>query len=308
MSSKKPILITGFHRSGTTWVGKMLAASPSVRFVAEPFNLNHSQCLCGHQFKYWFQYISSENESHFYTHLKHTLDLSYNFAGELRTVRTAKDASNLLVGSSKFLLRRFLNIRPLIKDPIALFSAEWLATKFNLDVVVLIRHPAAFAGSLKRLNWKFPFSHFLEQPLLMRDVLQPFAGEIKHYTQRDYDIIDQAILLWKIFYHVIFSYKNNHDNWIFVRHEDISINPLKYYQTLCNQLQLEFTPKMIQSIKEHSYSEDISQVIDQEIHRLKRDSQQNILRWKTILNTSEIDRIRLKLSDISCSFYSNEDW
>ena len=32
MNVQAPILVTGAHRTGTTWVGKMLAASPQVAF------------------------------------------------------------------------------------------------------------------------------------------------------------------------------------------------------------------------------------------------------------------------------------
>ena len=36
MIDTKPILVTGSHRSGSTWVGKMLATSPSVNYIHEP--------------------------------------------------------------------------------------------------------------------------------------------------------------------------------------------------------------------------------------------------------------------------------
>ena len=42
--------------------------------------------------------------------------------------------------------------RLVIKDPISALSSDWLARNFALEVVVLVRHPAAFAASLKRLN------------------------------------------------------------------------------------------------------------------------------------------------------------
>ncbi len=45
---------------------------------------------------------------------------------------------------------RMYNIRPLIKDPIGLFSYKWLVSKFDMDVLVLIKHPAAFVSSLKK--------------------------------------------------------------------------------------------------------------------------------------------------------------
>ena len=36
-----PILVTGSHRSGTTWVGKMLAADSDTAYISEPLNVLH---------------------------------------------------------------------------------------------------------------------------------------------------------------------------------------------------------------------------------------------------------------------------
>jgi len=37
---QKPILVTGSHRSGTTWAGKMISACPNVGYIHEPFNID----------------------------------------------------------------------------------------------------------------------------------------------------------------------------------------------------------------------------------------------------------------------------
>lgn len=37
---KLPILITGAHRSGTTWLGKIVSLSNGVRYIHEPFNVH----------------------------------------------------------------------------------------------------------------------------------------------------------------------------------------------------------------------------------------------------------------------------
>lgn len=42
--------------------------------------------------------------------------------------------------------------RPLVKDPFALFSAEWFADNFDAEVIVIVRHPAAVVSSIKRLG------------------------------------------------------------------------------------------------------------------------------------------------------------
>jgi hypothetical protein len=70
----------------------------------------------------------------------------------------------------------------LIKDPFAFFSSEWLAERFDMAVVVVIRHPAAFVSSIINLNWSHPFSHFLEQTLLLNERLVPFEDEIREYA------------------------------------------------------------------------------------------------------------------------------
>ena len=43
MVDHRPILVTGSHLSGTTWVGRMIAVSPCVAYLHEPFNLNSNQ-------------------------------------------------------------------------------------------------------------------------------------------------------------------------------------------------------------------------------------------------------------------------
>ncbi len=76
-----------------------------------------------------------------------------------------------------------------MKDPLALFSSEWLASEFDMDVVLLVRHPAAFAASVRRQGYHHPFSHFLLQPALM-DRLRPFEAEIEAMETSSHDVLD----------------------------------------------------------------------------------------------------------------------
>ena len=92
---------------------------------------------------------------------------------------------------------------PLLKDPIAVFSAEWLADTFSARPVLLVRHPAAFAASIKRLRLRHPFGDFLAQPLMMRDWLSPYAAELERFAAREQEIVDQAILLWNVIHHAL---------------------------------------------------------------------------------------------------------
>src|SRR5262249_51820810 len=138
------------------------------------------------------------------------------------------------------------------KDPIALFSAHWLSTKFGTDTIVTIRHPAAFAASLKRKHWSHPFSHFLNQPLLMKEHLHPFEKEIKNFAENDRDIVDQASLLWKLIHYMVLKFRATNPEWIYVRHEDLSRNPVDGFKSLFERIGLEFSERESEAIQWHS--------------------------------------------------------
>src|SRR5262250_2445186 len=167
MASGKPILVTGSHRSGTTWVGKMIASSPSVGYIQEPFFPGRRPGICGVTFPYPFAYVTDENGAVFYDHMKATLSFQFQFGAALAALKTPRDVAIMLKYGTEFCLSRARRAIPLVKDPLAVFSAEWLARRFDMRVIVMIRHPAAFACSIRRLNWRYNFSHFLQQPLLM---------------------------------------------------------------------------------------------------------------------------------------------
>src|SRR3989344_3011392 len=205
--NNQPILVTGSHRSGSTWVGWMLSLPPNVKYVSEPFNPGYGLKI----FKSWFTYINSANEKDYISDIAKLL----KFKGDYRLTWPAlKYWSNVFYPWPQ---------RPLIKDPIACFASEWLAKKFEMQVVILWRHPAAFYASLKRLNWHFDFSNLLKQANLMADHLEPLRNFIE---QENKSYAQEAAILWLCIYSVLDKYLANNTNWLSQRHEDISQNPL----------------------------------------------------------------------------------
>jgi hypothetical protein len=53
---RKPILITGSHRSGSTWLATMLALSENSLIAHEPFNIRPWAYALDGFAKYWFTY------------------------------------------------------------------------------------------------------------------------------------------------------------------------------------------------------------------------------------------------------------
>lgn len=302
--TNKPILVTGSHRSGSTWVGNMIASSDDVIYIREPFNVKRYRPGILHQpFNYWFTYIDDHNQDLYYKKLRKTIALNYNLVGALKFVNFSKPASKKVVKEFlKYQEARYQKKRALMKDPIAILSTEWLAKIFNMQVIILVRHPAAFASSLKINNWNFDFNNLLNQPTLMDQHLENFWPEIEDYAKNPPDIIDQACLLWRIIYFMVSKYKHQHPDWKFIRHEDISREPLHEFRSVFDYLGLNFTEDVQKVIYEHSYGKY------SEESPIKRNSLANIYKWKDRLLPEEVTQIRNKVSDISTIYYTDDDW
>ena len=197
------ILVTGSHRSGTTWVGKMLAEAGGLCYLHEPFKPKWDPPYVWTHFDTWFLHVAGHNAAEHERAVARTLGLRFS-----RRRHFGQDPSLRQVWAStdrwlRWAGRRARGRRPLVKDPIALFAAPWLADRFNLDVVAMIRHPAAFASSIKLKRWHFDFDHWRRQEELMSGLLAPFAGDIRRMAEHNDDLVEQAILQWRCFHHAI---------------------------------------------------------------------------------------------------------
>src|SRR5919198_294484 len=221
------------------------------------------------------------------------LSFRYKPSAEAREVRSVPDVLRLGRDWSRFVRYRKERAVPLMKDPIAVFSSEWLAEAFDMHVVMLIRHPAAFAASLKRLNWTHPFQDFLRQPLLMRDHLEPWRGEIEHEADHPSGALDQAILLWRLIHTAILKFVGRHHEWVRLRLEDIAVDPIGRFRSLFGALGLTFDDHVTETILGHSNGS--SPAVSTSLSSVKRDSARSITMWKTTLTRQEIDRVRARL-------------
>lgn len=284
----------------------MLAASGEAGYIREPLSVLHRPGILDARIPYWFPYICPDNERAYLRPVRNMLAFRYATGAGLRAVRTPTDAAKTANDAISFARYRREGRRPLLKDPIAVFSAEWLAERFGMDVVVQLRHPAAFASSLKRYEWRHPFGDFLAQPLLMRDVLEPFEGEIREFAEFERPPFEQAILLWRLIHHAIIGYRDRHPTWVFQRHEDLAAEPLVTFESLYARLGLTFTPAARAAV---ARSTDPSNPVEARHDRvLHRDSKASVWTWKERLTAEEIERVRVETEPIWKEFYSDGDW
>jgi hypothetical protein len=323
------ILVTGAHRSGTTWVGKMLCAGGQAAYISEPLNILHRPGVMRLPTHYWYTYIQGENESEYLPGLLETLSYRYHLGLEIRSLRSGKDILRMLRDSSTFLQGKIRGQIPLIKDPFAVFSVPWFINRLapqvrrkdssarkntsareyspaTCQVVITIRHPLAFASSLKRLDWPFDFSDLLSQSLLMHDHLEPYRERMET-VNKSHNTIEGAALLWEIIYSVVQEYEKD-PQVILVRHEDLSLDPAAGFYSLYQKLGLSFTSKAEQRILTASSSENPVELSRKSAHSVRLDSRANLENWKKRLAPEELYTIRSSTEDLANHFYPDFPW
>jgi len=314
--SNRPVLVTGAHRSGTTWTGKLLATAEDLFYIHEPFHRSHAPGVCPVQIDRWFQFVSEHNENRHAPALRRTFDLRFSPARHVASVlqnttshfhEGMRGIAWALKEYGKWTWARVNGWRPLVKDPLALFSAEWIADRFDTQVIVLVRHPAGFAHSLQRTGWSHDFTNFIEQPELMKSLPAGLAQEIREAAEDPGDIVEQASLLWKVIYSTVASYQNRHPEWKVVRNEDLAVHPFQEFEKLCNFLDVPFDARMKQAVKEFTANRSPSSG-ETPIHKVRRNSRSEAWKWRRLLDRDTIERIREQTAPVWEEFYAPDEW
>jgi hypothetical protein len=284
----------------------MLASAPGIAYVSEPLNVLHRPGVFRASVKHWYTYINPENESEYVSAFHDLMNLNYHLWDEIHSIRSGKDVLRMIRDFGVFYHGSMHGARVLLKDPFAVFSLPWFADRLRCQIVVTVRHPAAFASSLKRLNWSFDFSDLLQQPLLMRDYLGPYRREMESVVGGD--IIGQASLLWAIIYQVVRLTRQTNPSIRIVAHESLSLDPLTGFRKLYDELGLDFTSSIGRVVVGSSSSRNPAEIPQKKVHSVQVDSRANLENWKRRLSSAEIARIRERTEDLAGFYYPEVSW
>jgi hypothetical protein len=304
LGQRRPILLTGMPRSGTTWVGRILTAGGELGYINEPFNLCVSPGSLRVPVDHWYAYVSAETEHRYTPALAQALEFDYPLVRELRRCRNRTDLLHTLKSWRGAVQSR--GRRPLVKEPHAVFSAQWFARRLGSEVVTMVREPLAIVSSWKRLGWSFDFANLLEQRSLMRDWLAPFEAEMVAALSPSRDLVDRVALLWRVIYSVVAD--ERFPNVHLVRHEDLSRDPVDGYRRLYDALGLTFTDTVASAVKASSSSENPAETRVENPHETQIDSRANLENWRHRLSQDEVMRIRLVTEDTAALYYPALAW
>jgi hypothetical protein len=241
---RRPVLVTGIARAGTSWVGKMLEAGGHLVYLNEPMNPAHppgrSPGVLNADIPLAYFYLTEQNEGPFLEAFRAMLALRYDVVAELGRNRAPYDLLRLGKYAGAFAWGRMRHLDPLVNDPFAVFSAGWFRRRLGCQVVVVVRSPEAVVASYKLYGIPTHVEDVAAQPLLVQDLLAPLREKLSQIpAQRD--VVGRASLLWLAVHHGLIELQERFPKelWV-VRHEDLALEPVEGFERLFGAVGLPF--------------------------------------------------------------------
>ena len=238
---KKPIIISGIPRSGTTPLGSVLSSIKGFSMIYEPFNAN--QGIIDVQFNYPYpgKNISVKEFQSIFNNL---VQFKSSFKkGYLKHDSVVKRIFKTFFGNesslSYFKAKKSSSVKQLlIKDPFLLFSSEELCV--NHKVIICYRPLLPLAASFKRMKWDFKE---------FEDLINFFPkNSIKSFRFKASDQISSNVIGAIQFYELFYHYMNNinpNKNLYFFSQQEFSTDPIKEISNLLKWLELEVSDEII---------------------------------------------------------------
>jgi hypothetical protein len=253
--------VAGTARSGTTWLGDLIASEIPCRIMFEPFNPDLVPAY--HAFN-TFQYLRPGQENP-------------DFSAFARKVFTGEIRNSWIDRYNEQLFPKYR----LIKEIRANLALKWLHDNFHqVPMIFLMRHPCAVVLSRLELGWATDkdIEKFLSQPDLKNDFLGDHLDFI-HSVKTDEE---KHAIIWSI------------TNLIPLKQLLPDEIKIVYYEDLCTQPEVEL-PALFASIS-HPYKKIHADKINQPSQTTRETSAvvngtDKIIHWKKRLKSPQIDNI-----------------
>ena len=260
--SRNSILVAGTARSGTTWVGDLIATQVNARILFEPF---HPGKVKEYRPFETYQYLRPDEEHAGLQRYAEKL-----FSGTIRNSWIDREVSQL---------------RPayrIIKAVRANMILKWLDVRFpQVPKLLVLRHPCATFLSWQRLGWD-PAGDLnlllVNQTALIRDYISQKLDTVRAYTTAE----EQFAAFWCI------------QNLVPIRQFQAGTLPVVFYENLCTAPADEI-PRLFEMIR-LPFRSDVFQALEKPSTTAKKYSAvltggDKISGWQDQLPEGQADRI-----------------
>ena len=218
-------LLASSGRSGSTWLGDMLAALPGVQAIFEPLDPRNSA-----RYRDLMHWPPDAPSSALRRHYLRPTEPAPPWAefweqvlrGQVRTYLTDYDRTS-------FFPRRFL-----IKSIRANMMLGFVDEQFHPPIILLARHPGAVVNSMfyrVRASWPASARDLLSQEKLVADHLQPWVAQIEQVQ----DGFEALALWWAVENKVGLSQMAGRRHFL-IFYEDLTLRPRQTMNALLRWL------------------------------------------------------------------------
>jgi Sulfotransferase family len=253
----RPLVIAGMPRSGTSWTKQVLECDPHAFSIMEPDSEGHrASAIWAKRQAGRFPVLSPGDHDDHYRRLWSWIlegareSPRLQLAAKIHTVVKPAERKRYLQGgsSTKMSLAAALARNPddrrnpaldghrlLVKTVHAPLSIEWLASEFDIDVLVLLRHPGSILASWISVDMNDQYVPFHDNPAVRRLAAEwevPLPGP---------DHLERLIWQIGILLTGLERAAAHHPNWTVRTHEQLCRQPVQEFQRLYRDLGLQWS-------------------------------------------------------------------
>lgn len=199
-SLRNSIVLAGSGRSGTTWVGNVIAANPMVAIIFEPFDRRRVAEVAALPLRAYARPMGR------YPEWEPVVERVLR--GAVQNEWTQRQG------------RRWWANKRLIKTIRATLMLGWLTERFQPRIVYITRHPCAVVLSRLKLKWETHLDVFLGQTELVEDYLAPFIDLIEGAETS----IARHALMWAVENFVPLQQEQRKE-WVWCTYEELYTQP-----------------------------------------------------------------------------------
>jgi hypothetical protein len=289
-TSRRPIFVAGNGRSGTSWIGETLGQAENVLYYREPCQPRRNGLRAREAEAVWSRYVPPGARDPFF---EATLGAAFR--------------GHFWPGSGHRLAdyRGRLARRPqvIVKEVAAFPSTEWVVERWDPMVLIIFRHPAAYAASVRNLKQDAEELGRLRllcaEPSLREGRL---AARMRRLEGIE-DPLEASVASWGIRTSVVLEALGRHPDWLVVHYEDLARDPIPGFRALYAKLGLTWDGGLEAWVRGRISADSGG------TYSTARLSASRIDAWRGQLSPGEIARVRRILALFELPLYAAAtDW
>lgn len=279
----RPIIVTGMHRSGTTFVGEILRRYSGTAIIHEPLNQDYG--LKDVLRVYPSDSAESDQPGYAVDVYRRLLAGQAAFIRRVPSDPPRKALLRLLSGGrtgvdvTMYRAKRLFSksLVPVIKDPFAALSCKSLLAA-DFAVIFIVRHPAAVWQSIRRMNWTIDLRQ-VGCPGAFSEELCANGSELEKFSH-----------LWAYIHEYALSLPPKRE-LLLTTHESLCLSPAAFMAEIAERFGF-IADKSVNEFVHNSMNSEIVSVSGTQLHEFNRNAKALAYSWRGKLPKTDEDLIR----------------